>query len=142
MLEKTDNEHYITMPEIISELSKFGVTAERKSIYQDLKDLEELGLFVEGESFGKSYRYHVTGREFQMPEMKLLVDAVQSSKFITKKKSNELIDKLKSFVSRYEAKELQRQVYLAGRVKTINETIYYNVDIIHDAINSNRKIRT
>lgn len=141
MLEKTDEEHFITMPEILRELGKYGVTAERKSIYTDLKDLEKLGIEVEGEAFGKSWHYHVVGRQFEIPEMKLLVDAVQSSRFLTEKKSRELIRKLEGFVSVYEAGRLQRQVHVSGRIKTMNESIYYNVDEIHNAIAENRKIR-
>ena len=73
--------------------------------------------------------------------MKLLVDSVQSAKFITEKKSKELIKKLEALVSKYEAKHLQRQVVISGRVKTMNESIYYNVDAIHEAISSDRQIR-
>ena len=79
-------------------------------------------------------------REFELPELKLLVDAVQSSKFITKKKSNELIKKVEGLTSRHLAKQLQRQVYVADRVKAINETIYYNVDTLHNAITQNRQV--
>nr|WP_303182621.1 WYL domain-containing protein [Lachnoclostridium phocaeense] len=140
MLEKTDDDHYLTMPEILEALRSYEVTADRKSIYTDLKDLEHLGIEVEGESWGRSYRYHVVGRQFEMPELKLLVDAIQSSRFITAKKSNELIRKLESLVSEYEARELQRQVYVSGRIKTMNESIYYTVDAIYSAIASNRKI--
>lgn len=141
MLSMTDNEHYITMPEIISELSKYGISAERKTIYNDLKDLDQLGIEIEGEPIGKSFHYHVIERTFELPELKLLVDSIQSAKFITEKKSNELIRKLERFVSSYEAKNLQRQVYISGRIKTVNEAIYYNVDAIHDAINDNKKIK-
>lgn len=141
MTEKTDDGHYITMPQILEELSRYGVTADRKSIYRDLKDLEKLGIEVEGESVGNRYHYHVVGRQFELPELKLLVDAIQSSKFITIKKSNDLIRKLETLVSRYEAAGLQRQVFVSGRIKTMNESIYYNVDEIHKAIAENRKIR-
>ena len=141
MTEKTDDEHYITMPQIIEALAEHGITADRKSIYKDLKDLEELGIEVEGETVGNRYHYHVVGRQFELPELKLLVDAIQSSKFITIKKSNELIRKLETLVSRYEAAKLQRQVFVSGRIKTMNESIYYNVDEIHNAIAENRKIR-
>lgn len=141
MLERTDDEHYITMPEIISQLGKYEITADRRSIYQDLRDLEALGIEVEGEPEGKGYHYHVVSRPFDLPELKLLVDAIQSSKFITKKKTNELIRKLEKLVSRYEAMGLQRQVYVSGRIKTMNESIYYAVDTIHNAISENRKIR-
>lgn len=141
MLENTDEEHYITMPEIIDALGTYGVTADRKSIYADLRDLEILGIDVEGEPVGNRYHYHVVDRPFELPELKLLVDAIQSSKFITEKKSNALIRKLEKFVSRYDAQKLQRQVYVSGRIKTMNESIYYTVDAIHNAISMNKKIR-
>ena len=141
LTEKTDDDHYITMPEILKELERYEVTANRKSIYNDLKDLERLGIEVEGEPIGKGYHYHVVDRQFELPELKLLVDAIQSSKFITARKSNELIKKLETLVSKYEAAKLQRQVFVSGRIKTMNESIYYNVDEIHNAIAENRKIR-
>lgn len=141
MLEKTDDEHYTTMPEILSSLEAYGVTADRKSIYNDLRDLEVLGIEVEGEPVGGRYHYHVLNRPFELPELKLLVDAIQSSKFITERKTNALIKKLEQLVSQYEAVKLQRQVYVSGRIKTMNESIYYTVDAIHNAISENRKIR-
>ena len=126
MLEKTDEEHYITMPEIMESLAEYNITADRKSIYTDLRDLSVLGIEVEGEPIGNRY---------------LLVDAIQSSKFITEKKSNTLIKKLEKMVSEYEAQKLQRQVYVSGRIKTMNESIYYTVDAIHNAISENKKIK-
>lgn len=141
MLEKTDDEHYITMPEILSSLEEYGVTADRKSIYNDLRDLEVLGIEVEGEPVGGRYHYHVLNRPFELPELKLLVDAIQSSKFITERKTNALIKKLEQLVSQYEAVKLQRQVYVSGRIKTMNESIYYTIDAIHNAISENKKIR-
>lgn len=141
MLEKTDDEHYITMPEIMKALAMYEVTADRKSIYNDLRDLEKLGIEVEGEPVGKGYHYHVVSRPFELPELKLLVDAIQSSKFITERKTNALIHKLEKLVSKYEAMKLQRQVYVSGRIKAMNESIYYNVDAIHNAISENKKIR-
>lgn len=141
MLENTDDNHYITMPEIMSTLEAYEVTADRRTIYADLKDLEALGIEVEGEPVGGGYRYHVVERPFELPELKLLVDAIQSSKFITERKTNALIRKLEKLVSKYEAMKLQRQVYVSGRIKTMNESIYYTVDTIHNAISENRKIR-
>lgn len=141
MLEKTDDDHYITMPEILSSLEAYGVTADRKSIYNDLRDLEVLGIEVEGEPVGGRYHYHVLNRPFELPELKLLVDAIQSSKFITERKTNALIKKLEQLVSQYEAVKLQRQVYVSGRIKTMNESIYYTIDAIHNAISENKKIR-
>lgn len=140
MLERTDEEHYITMPEIMGALKEYDITAERKSIYADLRDLETFGIDVEGEQVGNRYHYHVVNRPFEMPELKLLVDAIQSSKFITARKTNDLIRKLETFVSRYDAMKLQRQVYVSGRIKTMNESIYYTVDEIHNAISENKKI--
>ena len=141
MLERTDEEHYISMPEIIEGLAKYDVTADRKSIYADLRDLSILGIEVEGEAVGNRYHYHVIYRPFELPELKLLVDAIQSSKFITEKKSNALIKKLETFVSKYEAQKLQRQVFVSGRIKTMNESIYYAVDAIHNAISENKQIK-
>ena len=125
----------------MSALEAYEVTADRRTIYADLKDLEALGIEVEGEPVGGGYRYHVVERPFELPELKLLVDAIQSSKFITERKTNALIRKLEKLVSKYEAMKLQRQVYVSGRIKTMNESIYYTVDTIHNAISENRKIR-
>ncbi len=141
MLERTDEDHYISMPEILDALAEYDVTADRKSIYNDLRDLSVLGVDVEGEPIGNRYHYHVVNRSFELPELKLLVDAIQSSKFITEKKSNALIKKLEKLVSKYDAQKLQRQVYVAGRIKTMNESIYYTVDAIHHAISENKKIK-
>ena len=141
MLERTDDDHYITMPEIIDALGEYDITADRKSIYSDLRDLEVLGIEVEGEKVGNRFHYHVVSRTFELPELKLLVDAIQSSKFITESKTNALIKKLEQLVSKYEAMKLQRQVFVSGRIKTMNESIYYSVDAIHHAISENKKIR-
>lgn len=141
MLEKTDEEHFITMSEIKASLEEYGITADRKSLYADLKDLEVFGIEVEGEPIKNKYHYHVVNRLFELPELKLLVDAIQSSKFITEKKSNVLIRKLEKLVSKYDAQKLQRQVYVSGRIKTMNESIYYSVDAIHNAISENKKIQ-
>lgn len=141
MLEKTDEEHFITMPEIMAELNRYEITADRKTIYADLKDLETLGIEVEGEPIGNRYHYHVISRSFELPELKLLVDAIQSSKFITERKTNSLIKKLETLVSKYDAAKLHRQVFVSGRIKTMNESIYYTVDAIHHAISENKKIK-
>ena len=140
MLEKTDDEHMITMPEIKEALEAYGVTADRKSLYDDLQALEVLGIEVIGEKVGRNYFYHVGNKSFEIAELKLLVDSIQSSKFITEKKSSELIKKLTNMASVYEAAQLRRQVVVHGRVKTMNESIYYFVDDIHRAIAENKKI--
>ena len=141
LLEKTDDEHVITMPEIQRYLEEYGVTADRKSLYDDIEALRVLGMEILGTRDGKSYTYHVGKKQFDIAELKLLVDAIQSSKFITEKKSNELIKKLTGFASVYEAEQLKRQVVVQGRIKTMNESIYYIVDDIHTAISQNKKIR-
>lgn len=141
LLEQTDDAHSLTMSQLLIELKRYGITAERKSIYADIEALRLYGMDIIGEKNGRVCYYHVGNREFELAELKLLVDAVQSSKFITEKKSNKLIKKLEGFLSKYDAKKLQRQVFVSGRIKTMNESIYYNVDIIHEAIASNSKIR-
>lgn len=140
LMEKTDETHGITMPEIISSLEAYGVSAERKSIYSDMENLRLYGLDIIGDKEDGVYKYSIGNRQFELAELKLLVDSVQSAKFITAKKSNELIKKIESFGSKYEASQLHRQVYVSERVKTMNESIYYNVDLIHTAIGSNSKI--
>lgn len=141
MLEKTDDDHMIDMSEIKTALEAYGVTADRKSLYDDLEALRVLGVDVIGEKVGRNYYYHVGGKQFEIAELKLLVDAIQSSKFITEKKSKELIKKLTDMASHYEAAQLKRQVVVQGRVKTMNESIYYFVDDVHRAIAENKKIR-
>ena len=139
LLERTDEEHPLTMQRLLAELESKGVTAERKSIYDDLETLRLYGLDVQV-SRGKEIGYFIADRTFELPELKLLVDAVQSSKFITYKKSTELIQKIESLASSYQARQLQRQVFVANRIKTMNESIYYTVDAIHAAINADKKI--
>ena len=141
LLEKTDETHSITMPEIIAALKLQGISAERKSLYNDIESLRTYGLDIIGEPDGKMFKYRVVNRTFELAELKLLVDSVQSSKFVTEKKSNDLIKKIEGLGSNYEASQLQRQVYTSGRIKTVNENIYYNVDILHNAINQNSKIK-
>ena len=141
MVEKTDDEHMITMPEIRQALEAYGVTADRKSLYDDMEALRTLGIDVIGEKVGRNFYYHVGGKQFEIAELKLLVDAIQSSRFITEKKSHELIKKLTGLASHYEADQLKRQVFVHGRVKTMNESIYYFVDDVHRAIAENRQIR-
>ncbi|MBR1743569.1 MAG: WYL domain-containing protein, partial [Lachnospiraceae bacterium] len=137
--EKTDEEHAVSILEIMEELSKYGVSTERKTIYRDMEHLREFGIDIITRQRGKNY-YHLGHRGFELAELKLLVDSVQSAKFITEKKSKELIRKLEKLSSIWEAKTLQRQVIVAGRVKTDNERIYYNVDQIHTAISKDVQI--
>ncbi len=141
MQEKTDDDHSLTMPQIMEELDRYDVTAERKSIYADFADMEKFGIEIIKEQRGRETFYHVGARAFELAEVKLLVDAVESSKFITRTKSRELIGKLKSFVSEYQGDTLQRQVFIDDRVKAMNESVFYNVDEVYSAINENKKIR-
>lgn len=139
LLERTDEEHSITMPEIISQLELYGITAARKALYEDIEALKAFGLdIVAGRGANSGYR--VVNREFELPELKLLADAVSSSRFLTEKKSAELLKKLEQLTSVYEAKQIQRQVFIADRVKSVNERIYMNVDTIHRAIAERKKI--
>lgn len=139
--EETDDLHALTMPQIVAKLAGYGVNADRKTLYEDFKLLREFGIDIIAEKSGHSHYYHIGSRDFELPELKLLVDSVQSAKFITDRKSQQLIKKLEALVSKYEGSKLHRQVLISGRIKTMNESIYYNVDKIHEAIGSNRQIR-
>ncbi len=138
--EQTDEQHYMSAQKLIDELAKYDIKAERKSIYDDMNQLIDFGydiVLVKARSNGG---YYLASREFELAELKLLVEVVQSSRFLTLKKSKELIGKIEKLASKEEAKQLQRQVYVANRVKTANESIYYIVDDIHNAILKNEQI--
>ena len=139
LLSGTDETRGLSMGEILARLEAEGIQAERKSIYDDIESLKTYGLDIMTKR-DKSVEYYIGDRVFELPELKLLVDAVQSSKFITEKKSTELINKLSSLTSRQQAKALQRQVFVTNRIKTQNESIYYNVDALHTAILGNRNV--
>ncbi len=138
--ERTDVSHGLSMTDIIEALSEEGITAERKSIYADISALNEFGFDIVKDNEGKACVYKLVERDFEIAELKLLVDAVQSSKFITESKSNKLIKKIEGLASNNEAKSLHRQVYVANRIKTTNESVYYNVDDIQKAISENHKV--
>ena len=141
LLRSSDAEHPVTVKQIIAHLAAHGIGAERKSVYDDIESLRLYGLDVEETGSGPYHGYYVASRRFELPELKLLVDSVQSSKFITQRKTNALIRKIETLASSYDAQRLHRQVYVANRVKTMNESIYYNVDAIHAGISENKKIR-
>lgn len=141
LLQKTDDEHGVTTSEIIAELKRYGICAERKTIYEDIGRLQQYGMDIVCSKQGKENDYRVGSRRFELAELKLLVDSVQSSRFITEKKSNELISKIETLTSQYEAQQLQRQVYVRERIKSENESIYYSVDSIHRAIADNAQIQ-
>ncbi len=139
LFENTDENNPMTMSQIITELGRYGVSAERKSLYNDIELLVNAGVDIVSEKRDR-FVYYMGSRDFQLAELKLLVDCVQASKFITAKKSGELIGKLEGLASKHQATELQRQVYITDRVKNFNEKIYYNIDFLYTAINSNKKI--
>ena len=139
LLENTDESHGMTVEEMLHALQRMGVDAERKALYDDLETLRAYGMDIEMRR-ARDVRYYVVSRDFEMPELKLLVDAVQSSKFITRTKSNELIGKLEGLAGRHQAQRLRRQVYVSNRIKAMNESIYYAVDELHEAIGQNRRI--
>ena len=140
-MEQTDDEHGLTMPEVIERLAAYDVNADRKTLYLDFEELRHYGLDILSQQVGHKTYYSLGAREFELPELKLLVDSVQAAKFITDKKSRELIRKLEGLVSVHQARQLHRQVLISGRVKTMNESIYYNIDRLHEAINADAQIR-
>ena len=141
LLQETDAEHPAPTGKIVEYLNAQGIQAERKSIYDDIDALRLFGMDIEQNESKRSGGYYVASRNFELPELKLLVDSVQSSKFITHQKTTTLIKKIEKLASTYEAQLLQRQVYVANRIKTMNESIYYNVDAIHTGISQNKKIQ-
>lgn len=136
----SDQEHPITVAEILTELDKLGIHAERKSVYDDLDALRTVGMDII-QVRGRSSGYYLGSRRFELAELKLLCDCVQSSQFITKKKTANLLRKLENFASVYEAGDLSRQIYQTGRVKTTNESVLYNVDELSRAIDRNCVVR-
>lgn len=139
LMEQTDEEHPLTVQALIAQLAKHDIQAERKSVYDDLDALSRFGLDVQCRK-GRMPGWFVGARDFELPELKLLVDAVQSSRFITRRKSDALIRKLERLASIHQAQQLQRQVFVSGRVKVMNESIYYNVDKLHTALSAKRAI--
>ena len=139
LAENTDENHFMTMQEILAELKKYGIDAERKSVYDDIETLRKFGLEIVGERRNKQYYYALLEREFELVELKLLVDAVQSAKFITEKKSQQLIAKLEGLVSKHEASTLQRQIYITGKGDKFR-TVYINDKMVH-AIREYLKVR-
>ena len=137
LLRSSDEEHRLTIRDMIAHLASHDISAERKSLYSDLNLLQEYGMDIVRTPKG----YYVGSRGFELPELKLLVDSVQSSKFITHKKTATLIHKLESLASVHEAKKLNRQVFVMNRIKSMNESIYYNVDAIHNGIAQQRQIQ-
>ena len=139
--EETDDKHGLNLKDITAKLNTYDITADRKTLYSDFENLRHFGVDIIANQIGRDTYYHVGSREFELPELKLLVDSVQSAKFLSPRKSNALIKKIESLGSKFDAKHLQRQVWISGRVKTMNESIYYSVDTLHEAISANRQVR-
>lgn len=140
LTEESDENHPVSTKTLIEKLGNYGVSAERKSIYDDIAKLQDFGYDIIQMDNRNGGGYYLASREFELAELKFLVDAVQSCRFITQKKSRELIKKLERMSGKYDAGQLQRQVYVAGRVKTENESIYYSIDALHHAMQENKKI--
>ena len=139
LLQESDEAHPLSTEDLIRRLSEAGIKAERKSIYSDVETLRAFGLDVHG-TRGRSAGYYIGSREFELPEIKLLIDSVQASKFITERKTMQLIRKLAGLTSVHEAALMKRQLYVKNRIKSMNESIYYNVDAIHQAIAEDKQI--
>ena len=139
LLKKGDEDRPISTPELIEVLEREGIPAERKSVYTDMETLQDLGVDVQLRK-GRGGGWFIGERDFELPELKLLVDAVQSSRFISRKKSEALIAKLSALTSEHQAKQLRRQVYVDRRVKTENESVYYAIDRLHAAIAAGRVV--
>ena len=141
LLERIDDEHMLNASELCTILDQeYGISTDRRTIYTEMEILEKFGLDIQQKK-GKCPGYYIGARDFELPELKLLVDAVQSSKFITEKKSKELIQKLEKLCCKTDAEMLSRYVFIVNRPKTENETVYYNVDYIHNAIFENKEIK-
>lgn len=140
LIEESDENHVLSSTDLNSILKGYGLSADRKTIYNDIETLKEFGLDILQNVGGNHAEYYIGSRDFELPELKLLVDVVQVSKFITSKKSKELIEKLEKLASKNDAKQLQRDVFIYNRPKAGNETIYYNVDQIHSAILEDKQI--
>lgn len=140
-LQKNSNSsHPVKAAELAAMLKTHGIQAERKSIYSDIRALQDYGVDIITAP-GKKGGYYVASRIFETPELKLLINAVQSSRFLTEKKSRELIEKLCTLCNEDEARLMRQDLWVSGRVKSMNESIYYNVDAIHNGIAQQRQIQ-
>ncbi len=137
--ERTDEQHGMTLADISSALGEYDVSAERKSLYDDIEALRLYGMDIRTIR-DTHVRYYLAAHDFELAELRILVDAIQSAKFLTPKKSRELIKKIEGMGSRYEASALHKQVYDTNRLKTENEEIFGNISVLHRAIHENRKI--
>ena len=139
--EKTDEKHGITVKDMQDFLKEHEMSADRRTLYRDLEELRGMGYDIIAQRGKGECRYFIASRDFELAELKLLVDAVQSFKFMTEKKSRSLIEKLKGLVSEQDARFLEQQSSPNSQYKSLNEEVYYNVDRIHSAIRDNKQIR-
>ena len=137
--QKTDEEHLLNVPQLVELLEQQDILAERESIYSDIDTLRSLGYDIQLRR-GRGGGYYMTEAPFELAELKLLVDAVYASKFITARKSKILIDKLGQFTSTYRQEELDRKVLVSGRIKSTDEKILYTVDALHAAITAGEQV--
>ena len=138
--QRTDENHRLNVPQLVQLLENQGILAERKSIYSDIDTLRSLGYDIQLQR-GRGGGYWMASRAFELSELKLLVDAVQSSSVISARTSKRIIHKLEALCSDYEGTQLQRQVYVDGRPKTDSQTLLYSIDALHSAINAGRIVR-
>ena len=143
LARETDEKHPLSVPQLVEKLQEHGIEAERKSVYGDLDTLNSLpeAPYEIVQLRGRGGGYYMTDMLFELPELKLLVDAVYASKFITARKSKVLIDKLVQFTSRYRQDELDRKVLVSGRIKSTDEKILYTVDALHGAITAGEQVQ-
>lgn len=134
LYEQTDEFNYITIKQIIDEMNSRDVHCERKTVYDDIEALKLCGIDIISQRYSRETGYYLASRNFDTAEIKMLVDIVQASKFVTKKKSDELINKLAKLCSKYERSGLEKQLYLTNSDKNVNEKIFYTVDMINTAI--------
>ena len=142
LARETDEKHPLSVPQLVEKLQEHGVVAERKSVYDDLNTLNNLPdtKYEIVQQRGRGGGYYMTEAPFELAELKLLVDAVYASKFITARKSKILIDKLGQFTSTYRQEELDRKVLVSGRIKSTDEKILYTVDALHAAITAGEQV--
>ena len=137
--ETTDESHPVSLADISAHLSQYGITADPRTLRKDIEQLVEFGVDIVKDRRVQNL-YHVATRHFEAPEVKLLIDAVQSARFITPGKSKELVKRLTAFVAPGDAVLLKRHLYIDSRSKATNESIYLNVDRIQTAITERKKI--
>lgn len=138
--QQTNENHAMTVQEIISALNRKGISAERKTVYDDIATLTDSGFDIVVRKRGHANEYYLGSRLFQTVELCILADAVASCRFLTQKKSAELISKLCKLTDKHTAPMLSRSVHVSSRAKAFNERIYYNVNFVHEAIKDNKKL--